>query len=490
MASPPTETGDLRAGAAVQSLMTDKPSVAVHDPLCTKAVVLDNGSTRIAVVATDLGDASDELVADVRRLVQQQVSIPPGNVLINASHNHRTQGQAAEDAAERIAQAVSRAADSMVPVKIGIGKGREDRITMNRRLQLKDGKEWTIRRANPSPRDEDVMGVGPMDPEIGILRLDRVDGGTLAVLYDFACHPYAGVPDGGVTADLPGFASRVVENGLSGEDTLALFLQGAAGDITPIRYKDWHAPPHTEQLGTMLGLSVLEAARQAVMTDDSRLQVLTETAELPRRTDLEQCLAALEVQQEDILQSFTGVGCGEYGTETSLNFKTFLPLYLKHVMDPDFPSYSSYLYMQEKKVGTDDLQHLDAENKQRIGKYLESIHNMERLIRIRNKRQLIQRQIEKGEEGPLQAEVQVMRIGDFVLVSFPGETFSEVGLYIKRQSPFEFTFLASYSNGSIGYAPTADAYGGDAYEDTLTRLAPEWQAMYEKKALEMIGKLR
>jgi len=490
MASLPTETGDLRAGAAVQSLMTDEPSVAAHDPLCAKAVVLDNGSIRIAVVGTDLGNASDELVADVRRLVEEQVSIPPGNVLINASHNHRTQGQVAGDAAERIAQAVSRAGASMVPVIIGACKGGEDRITMNRRLRLKDGREWTIRRANPSPPDEDVTGVGPMDPEIGILRVDRVEGGTLAVLYNFACHPYGGVPDGGVTADLPGFASRVVENGLSGEDTVALFLQGAGGDITPIRYKDWDAPPHTEQLGTMLGLSVLEAARKAVMTNDRRLQVLTETVELPRRTDLAQCLAALEVQQEEILQFFTGVGCGEYGAETSLNFKTFLPLYLKHVIDPAFPSYSSYLYMQEKKIGRDDLPHLDAENKQRIGKYLESIHNMERLIRIRNKRQLIQRQIEKGEEGSLQTEVQVIRIGDFVLVSFPGEAFSEVGLNIKRQSPFEFTFLASYSNGSIGYAPTADAYGRDAYEDTLTRLAPEWQAMYEKKALEMIGKLR
>ena len=410
--------------------------------------------------------------------------------MINASHNHRTPGQAAEDAAERIAQAVSRAADSMVPVRIGVCRGREDRITMNRRLQLKDGKAWTIRRANPSPRDEDVTGVGPMDPEIGILRVDRVEGGTLAVLYNFACHPYAGVPDGGVTADLPGFASRVVEAGLSGGDTVALFLQGAAGDITPVRYKDWVAPPHTEQFGTMLGLSVLEAARQAVMKDDSRLQVLTETIELPRRTDLEQCLAAVEAEQEEILQFFTGVGVGAHGWETSLNFKTFLPLYLKHVMDPEFSSYSSYLYMQEKKIGRDDLQHLDAENKQRIGKYLECIHNMERLVRVRNRRQLIQRQIEKGEEGPLQAEVQVIRIGDFVLVSFPGEAFSEVGLNIKQQSPFEFTFLASYSNGSIGYAPTVDAYGRDAYEDTLTRLAPEWQAIYEKKALEMIGKLR
>lgn len=490
MASLPTETGDLHAGAAVQSLMTDRPSAAVHDPLCAKAVVFDNGNTRIAIVGIDLIRVSDELVAEVRRLVQAQGSVPPSNVLINASHNHRTRGQEAEDAAERIAQAVVRAAGSMVPVRIGVCKGHEDRITMNRRLELKDGKAWTIRHANPTPRDEDVTGVGPMDPEIGILRVDRVEGGTLALLYNFACHPYGGVPNGGVTADLPGFASRVVENGLGGHDTVGLFLQGAAGDITPVRHKDWDAPPHTEQFGSMLGMSVLEAAGQAEMKDDSRIQAVTEAIELPRRTDLAQCLDVLEAQQEEILQFYSGVGCGTLGDVTSLDFKTFLPLYLKHAMDPSCPSYHSYLYMQEEQTGRADLQHLDARNRQRIGKYLQSIHNMERLIRIRNKRQLIERQIQRGERGPLRAEVQAMRIGDFVLVSFPGEPFAEVGLNIKQRSPFEFTYLASCSNGSIGYAPTADAYGGEAYEDALTRLAPEWQARYEEKALKMIGELR
>jgi len=483
-------TRNLLAGAAVEALLTDAPSVPVHDALYARALVLDNGSTRLAIVGTDLGSVREELVAEARRLVNEQAGIAPGNVLINASHNHRTDGQVAEDAAERIARAVARAADRMVPVRIGVARGREGRITMNRRLLLKGGKHWTIRRANPSPPDEDVVGVGPMDPEIGVLRVDRLEGGTLAVVYNFACHAYAGVPDGGVTADLPGFASRVVEEGMSDGRTVALFLQGAAGDITPVRYKDWDAPPPTEQQGTMLGFSVLKAARRAAMKDDDRLQVLRETIALPRRTDLEQRLADLDAQQEDILQFFTGVECGAHGGGTSLNFKSFLPLYLKHLVDPQFPAYSSYLYLQEEKMGTKDLERLDADNRQRIGKYLECIRQMERLIRLRNRRQLILEQIEKGEKGPIPAEVQAIRIGDFVLVTFSGEAFCQVGLNIKQRSPFEFTFVAAYSNGSVGYAPTADAYEADAYEDALTRLAPEWQGIYEQKALEMICQLR
>ena len=75
----------------------------------------------------------------------------------------------------------------------------------NRRLKLKNGKEWTIRHANPLPPDEEVIGIGPIDPEIGILRLTRKDGKTLAVVYNFACHPYQGVPNKVPTADFPGF---------------------------------------------------------------------------------------------------------------------------------------------------------------------------------------------------------------------------------------------------------------------------------------------
>ncbi len=478
----------MRAGAAVESILKDEPTSAVHDALHARAVVFDNGSTRLAVVGLDMGNASDELMAAVRGLVAEQASVPPENLLVNASHNHRTHGQVADDVAVRIARAVRRAADGMVPVTLGVCKGREDRVTMNRRVRLQDGTAWTIRRANPSPPDKDVAGVGPMDPEIGLLRVDRAEGGTLAVLYNFACHPYAGVADGGVTADLPGFASRVVEGGLGGEGTVALFVQGGAGDVTPVRYKDWDAPPHTERLGTMLGLSVLEAARRAVMCSDARLQALAETVELPRRTDLRDRLAALEAQQEEILQFFSGVNC-EHGWESSLNFKTFLPLYLKHLLDPDGPAYASYLYLQEEKIGRGDLRNLDAANRQRIGKYLESIARMERLIRLRNRMDLIRRQIDEGEEGPLRAHVAVMRIGDFVLAGFPGEAFCRVGLNVKAQSPFEHTYLAAYTNGSLGYAPTADEYGGDAYEDTLTRLAPEWQEVYERTVREMIGRL-
>ena len=156
------------------------------------------------------------------------------------------------------------------------------------------------------------------------------------MVYNFAGHAYGGVPDGGVTADLPGFASAVLEEAL-GDGAVALFLQGAAGDITPIRYKDVDAPPPTERLGTMLGLSTLKAVEPNHDARGGTIRVISETIELPRRTDVEARIESLEAQQEEILQFFTGIGCGTHGAGTFLNFKTFLPLYMKHALDPEQP---------------------------------------------------------------------------------------------------------------------------------------------------------
>ncbi len=65
----------------------------------------------------------------------------------------------------------------------GTGRGHEDRIIINRTLRVKNGLAWTVRHSNPCPPDEDVESLGPIDPEIGLLRVDRLDGGPLAVVY-------------------------------------------------------------------------------------------------------------------------------------------------------------------------------------------------------------------------------------------------------------------------------------------------------------------
>jgi hypothetical protein len=88
-------------------------------------------------------------------------------------------------------------------------------------------------------------------------------------------------------------------------------------------------------------------------------------------------------------------------------------------------------------------------------------------------------------------EVSGIRIGNFVMVTFPGELTVQIGLDIKRRSPHPFTFVAGYTNGYIYYAPTADQLRnvGGAQEDSDCILAPEWQALFDAKVDEILARL-
>ena len=78
-----------------------------------------------------------------------------------------------------------------------------------------------------------------------------------------------------------------------------------------------------------------------------------------------------------------------------------------------------------------------------------------------------------------------------VLLTFPGELSVQIGLNLKKASPHELTFVAAYTNGYIYYAPTAEQLRnvGGAQEDSDCLLAPEWQKVFEEKAVEMLRTL-
>ena len=479
---------ELKAGVAKVNITNTKSAGLVNDSLYVKALVLDNGSTRLVIITVDavaiggIGSISNDYLVKVRSQIQKDLNINAKNIMINASHLHGAGYLVCSDVDERTIQVVKKAWQHMVPVNIGVGTGYEDRIMENRRLKLINGKEWTIRHANPLPPDKEVIGIGPVDPEIGILRLDKKNGKTLAVVYNFACHPYQGVPNGGTTADFPGFASKVIEDNLN-DGAIALFIQGFGGDITPILYKDVNNPRDAEPLGNMLGLSTMQALKRIQSRSNGELRVIDESIKLPRRTDIPQRIESMQAEQKKLLQSLRG---------TSLNIKTFIPLYIKYNLSSEYPSYYSHRYLHDKMMGRNDLEGLDSENKRNLDKYLQSIYAMEKLTRIQENMTLLEEKQAENEaagEKTIDVEIQGLRIGDFVLVTFPGEAVVQIGLNIKKMSPYEFTFVAGYTDGYIHYAPTAEQFKGEAYEDTNCLLAPEWQKIYEGKVLEILKKL-
>jgi hypothetical protein len=476
---------DLQAGAAKVDI-TNTEAGPVNDPLYVKALVIKDGATTAVIITVDavaigeIGHIRNDYLAKVRSRLEKELNIKPESVVVNASHCH---GVVCADVDRRTFQAVKEAAANMVSVKAGAGVGHENRIMENRRLKLKSGKVIDSRHAYSLPPDDEVAEVGPVDPEIGILRLDGNDGRTVAVVYNFACHPIQGVPNGGNTADMTGFASQVIEDNLS-DGTIALFVQGCGGDINPALYKDVDNPRNAEPLGNMLGLSTLKGLRKIKSGADSRFKVIHETFALPR-ADLAQRIIEMEAEQQRLLQSLKG---------TSLSLKTFIPLVVKYNVSGDFPANYSYRYLHEKMIGRDDLLKLDAVNRRNMKEYVENIQIMEQLTRTQTNLALLRKHqahnVASGKRT-IDVEVVALRIADFVLITFPGELTVQIGLNIKKKSPHEKTFVAGYTNGYIYYSPTAEQLMnvGGAQEDSDCILAPEWQKIFEDKVAELLKKL-
>ena len=476
---------NLLAGVA-RVVITDPEAGPANDPLYVKALVLRSGD-EIAVIVTvdavaiaEIGSIRNDFLANVRSQLNRELNLDPARILINASHCH---GKVCADVEQRTVRAVVEAWQNMVPVSVGAGTGCEDRIMENRRLVLKNGEEADVRHAYSLPPDEEVASVGPVDPEIGILRLDREDGETLAVVFNFACHPILEVPSRENTADISGFASKVIEDNLS-EDTIALFLQGCGGDVNPILYKDVNNPRDAEILGNMLGLSTLQGLKKICSSESGELKIIRETIELPR-ADLAERIESLQAEQVQLLGALKG---------TSLNLKTFIPLYVKYNLSRDFPSYYSHRYLHEEMMGRDGLKKLDAENRANMDRYIENIYAMEQLTRIQINLNLLKkhqaRNVAAGE-STIEVEMMGLRVGEFVLVTFPGELSVEIGLNIKKRSPHKFTFVAGVTNGYIYYTPTAEQLKnrGGAQEDSDCMLAPEWQMIFEDKVKEILAVL-
>lgn len=483
LASTASAADPLLAGVGKVEI-TKMTALPFSDPLFVRALVLKQGDRTAVLLSLDavslgeIGYIKNDYLDKVRARLEKELGIPPGGVIANTSHCH---GIVCDDVDVKTVEAVQLAAKNLVPVKAGTGVGHEDKVSENRRLKLKNGKEADVRHAYSMPADEEVASVGPIDPQIGLLRLDTLDGKTLAVVYNFACHPIMGMPNGGNTADITGFSSKVIEDNLGG---VALFVQGCGGDINPTGYKDVAAPRNAETLGNRLGLSALLGLRKIAPVENAPLTVIRETLAVPRADHTER-IDALVAEQGRLVKSLQG---------TTLNLKTFLELATKYNLAPEFPSNDSLRYLHEKQQGRDDIAKMDEANRRALKAYIGNVLTMEKISRVQTNLALLQKHqaanLAAGRK-PMDVDVMGLRVGDFRLVTFPGELTVEIGLNIKKRSPHKSTFVAGYTNGYLYYTPTAEQLKntGGAQEDSDCRVAPEWEALFYRKVESLLKKL-
>lgn len=100
-----------------------------------------------------------------------------------------------------------------------------------------------------------------------------------------------------------------------------------------------------------------------------------------------------------------------------------------------------------------------------------------------------------NRETHAKLKLQVIKIGDVCICALPGEIYTRTGLNIKEGSPFKKTIIVENSNCYCGYIPTKNAFEENSrlYEAALCKhscLVPEAAEIIEKKAIDMINKLK
>ena len=248
----------------------NKPSDGILDKLYAKAMVLDNGQDKIAIVSTDLLWVPLEITNEVRKQVKGQIGIPENNVLICATHTHfgpkidritknwpdtadsKIDTSYVRTLSKKINDSIVTAYKNLSEAKVGAVKGQIPEVVYNRRTKKTDGTVEMTFRLPPSSPD---LTFGPIDPQVCILKVEATGGALVGAIVNFACHPVSGDQNRkkfySISADYPGYTAQVIEQTEGG---ICLFALGTAGDMNPIRID--RTNPRL-QIGRALGAEVL-----------------------------------------------------------------------------------------------------------------------------------------------------------------------------------------------------------------------------------------
>jgi len=253
-----------------------KPATGIHDPLHAKVIVLKDGDRLsaggrlLALITCDLRSITPEL----KRLAIEKTSaqgFTADNVFMSASHTHsgpsmfperfwqmqfgKYDPAIVENMSAAIAKAIAEAVASVAPVKVAFAETAAPGFTQNRRWEY----------------DTDARiaaGEKPLVNEtLWLMRLDKQDGTTLAVLSHFATHPtILGADNMLISGDWPGSFQREMENQFPG--AVALYMNGTEGDQAPKGAQGADAFARVEDFGRRLAQIAATAAKNLTPQND------------------------------------------------------------------------------------------------------------------------------------------------------------------------------------------------------------------------------
>ena len=290
-------------------------SEGVYGKLYVRAIVFDDNERKIAFVEGDIVEYGD--YAPIRQSISDATGIPFKNIMLGNVHNHASPRYGEINSTSewyrqftgKHITAVKKAIENLEPVKIGGGIGKSD-LAMNRRQTLEGGasyktfdENWSSQAYGKHKTDnpvliQEIAGVnrlgvnpeGPIDDEVGIIRIDDMSGKPKAVFINYAAH---GVSLGGrnltISPEWNGHMLEYVEMKIPG--ITGIFVQGAAGDVNPRRYgfagydNFTDDVKKTQETGFEIGREVVRVFNSIVTKepDNARIELTHKDILLPRR---------------------------------------------------------------------------------------------------------------------------------------------------------------------------------------------------------------
>lgn len=428
-------------------------STGIHDSLWAKSMVLEQDGQKFAFVFCDLIGLTSQISDSARKIASEQTGIPVKNIMISAAHSHtgplfygfqhtyfhrhalRESGQDIHEKTDypgflvqQIIKAITLADHSLQPVDLQKSQAIESRLSFNRRYYMKEGPVLF----NPGPLNPEILApAGPIDSTVGILLMgSRKSGNYIGGLTVFAMHADC---IGGtlISADYPFYLEQTLKSKF-GQGYISAFGLGTCGDINDIDVKKdqpIYSEENTKKIGEQLGKDVISNLALMKPVSHPSLAMLSKKILLP-----------LQIPSKEQIDS------------------------ARELINKLYKVRNTGAYL--KNAGGESGDFL---NRVKMSKYL-SLENRKASVPV---------------------EVQAFRIdSNTVIVGLPGELFVELGLSIKKRSPFKNTIVMTVCNDKTSYIPTKKAYAEGSYEVTNSILKPGSGEMLVETALNLLNELK
>jgi len=405
-------------------------STGVHDDLFARSIVVEaQDGTSLAMITVAIVNMSEEIMDSIRSGVNKATGIPFKNVLVSATHTHSgpvmggINSEYAQFFIKRSVESAVNAWESRVEGRIGVGSIDVFGLALNDRRM-------------------DYGGLPP-DPEAAIIKIEDAKGKLMGVFFNYGCHPSSlDLHNLKFTEDWPHFSIKGIKEKV-GNNVIVGYFQSAQGDAKIGYNAELSAVgaymygvrsfEFSEKKGLIMTDAVLKVLPSIKTSDDMQVRVAYDKFKVPRRTSFPYTQAeALAWQQR---------------AQKTLAEKEKMVI-----------SYPSNAEEAEKyRVAARELAS-KGDISSKIGPRTLDKYKVD--LWLANQAVTQSKRIEElpKDIGPFLMPMQAVRLGNTVFVTFPAEVFTEIGLAVKKLSPFENTFVFGVAGGHGGYIATVAEY--------------------------------